>query len=400
MAFFLTKQNAEEKQLGIYIHVPFCRSKCQYCDFYSLGGIIHKDVADRYMQAIADHIKETGQLAPGYVVDTVYFGGGTPSFFGADNLEKIMDEIHRNFHLSVEAEITLEANPDSITTPLLKKLLHTGFNRISIGVQNDDDEMLKKLGRPHTFHQAKVAMQLARKAGFGNISLDLMYGLPDQTLEAWKNTVTNIISMRPDHISCYGLRVEENTPMWGYQANLNLPNDDAQADMYLAACELLQEYGYQHYEISNWCKKGRASRHNLKYWSGGEYVGFGPAAASDFAGKRFTIVRDLDAYVKGISEKGTVLSECESIPLRERAGEYIMLGLRTSIGINAEEYERNYLMPFGDIDRIMERYAELGYAVKERERWRLTEKGWLVSNRIILSIHELQARSTPLAKKR
>lgn len=400
MAFFLSKQNTEEKQLGIYIHVPFCRSKCQYCDFYSLGGVLHKDVIDRYMQALADHIKETGQLAPGYEVDTIYFGGGTPSFFGAENLEKILDELHRNFHLSVEAEITLEANPDSIHPQMLRKLLRSGFNRISIGVQSDDDEMLKKLGRPHNFHQAKLAMQQARKAGFGNISLDLMYGLPDQTLEAWKNTVTNIVAMRPDHLSCYALKIEENTPMWGYQANLNLPSDDLQADMYLAACEILEEYGYQHYEISNWAKKGRASRHNLKYWSGGEYIGFGPAASSDFAGKRFTIVRDLDAYVKGMSEKGTVLSECEEIPMRERAGEYIMLGLRTSVGIHAEEYERNYLMPFADLEQKLERLAGQGLAVKERERWRLTEKGWLVSNQIILALQDAQERSTPLTKRR
>lgn len=400
MAFFLTKQTAEEKRLGIYIHVPFCKSKCQYCDFYSLGGDFQKEAADSYLQALADHIKETGRLAPNYLVDTVYFGGGTPSFFGAENLERIMDELHRNFRLSVEAEITLEANPDSVNPQMLRKLLRSGFNRISIGVQNDHDEMLKKLGRPHTFHQAKVAMQQARKAGFGNISLDLMYGLPDQTLSEWKDTLTNIISMRPDHISCYALKIEENTPMWGYQANLNLPDDDLQADMYLAACEILQEYGYQHYEISNWAKKGKPSRHNLKYWSGGEYIGFGPSASSDFAGKRFTIVRDLAAYVKGMMEKGMVLSECDSIPMRERAGEYIMLGLRTSVGIHAEEYERNYLMPFEPIDRLMQRFAENGYAEKENERWRLTEKGWLVSNRVIMAVHELQERTTPLAKKR
>lgn len=400
MAFFLTKQNTDEKRLGIYIHIPFCKKKCEYCDFYSLGGAMNERVTDDYLQALADHLKESGKLAPNYLVDTVYFGGGTPSFFGAENLEKILDEIHRSFHLSVEAEITLEANPDSVNSQMLRRLIRSGFNRISIGVQSDKDDMLQRLGRPHNFHQAKVAMQQARKAGFGNISLDLMYGLPDQTLEDWKDTLTNIVSMRPEHISCYALKIEENTPMWGFQNSLNLPGEDLQADMYMAACEILREYGYEHYEISNFAKKGRASRHNQKYWNGGEYLGFGPSAASDFAGKRFTIRPDLKGYIEGIAKKETVLSECDTIPLRERAGEYIMLRLRTNEGIHREEYERSYLLSFDQIDLLMQRFADSGYAQKVNERWCLTEKGWLVSNRIILAIQELQERSAPLAKKR
>lgn len=400
MAFFLTKSKTEEKRLGIYIHIPFCKSKCEYCDFYSIGGSRDRRVTDDYLQALADHIREAGRLAPEYLVDTVYFGGGTPSFFGAENLEKILDEIHKSFRLSVEAEITLEANPDSVTLQSMKKLVRAGFNRISIGVQSDDDDMLKKLGRPHNFHQAKQALTLARQAGFGNISLDLMYGLPNQTLTAWKETVLRIVGLRPEHISCYALKVEEGTPLWAYKELANLPDDDTQADMYLAASDILRDYGYEHYEISNFAKKGFASGHNLKYWTGGEYLGFGPTAASDFAGKRFTIVRDLHGYVQGIAKKETVLSECETIPARERAGEYVMLRLRTSDGISAEEYERQYLMPFAPLEKAMKRFEEKGYAVYENDRWRLTERGWLVSNQIILTLNTLQERSTPLAKKR
>lgn len=400
MAFFLTKSKTEEKRLGIYIHIPFCKSKCEYCDFYSIGGSRDRRVTDDYLQALADHIREAGRLAPEYLVDTVYFGGGTPSFFGAENLEKILDEIHKSFRLSVEAEITLEANPDSVTLQSMKKLVRAGFNRISIGVQSDDDEMLKKLGRPHNFHQAKQALTLARQAGFGNISLDLMYGLPNQTLTAWKETVLRVVGLRPEHISCYALKVEEGTPLWSYKELANLPDDDTQADMYLAASDLLRDYGYEHYEISNFAKKGFASKHNLKYWTGGEYLGFGPTAASDFAGKRFTILRDLHGYIQGIAKKETVLSECETIPARERAGEYVMLRLRTSDGISAEEYERQYLMPFAPLEKAMQRFEEKGYAVYENDRWRLTERGWLVSNQIILTLNTLQERSTPLAKKR
>ena len=400
MAFFLTKSNVEDKKLGIYVHIPFCKSKCEYCDFYSIGGGRDRRVTDDYLQALADHIREAGRLAPEYLVDTVYFGGGTPSFFGADNLEKILDEIHKSFRLSIEAEITLEANPDSVTLQSMKKLVRAGFNRISIGVQSDDDAMLKKLGRPHNFHQAKQAMTFARQAGFGNISLDLMYGLPNQTLTAWKETVLRIVGLRPEHISCYALKVEEGTPLWSYKDLANLPDDDTQADMYLAASDILRDYGYEHYEISNFAKKDFRSKHNMKYWTGGEYLGFGPTASSDFAGKRFSIVRDLHGYIDGIAKKETVLSECEPIPPRERAGEYVMLRLRTSDGISAEEYERQYLMPFAPLEKAMKRFEEKGFAVYENERWRLTERGWLVSNQIILTLNTLQERSTPLAKKR
>ena len=400
MAFFLTKKNVEDKRLGIYIHIPFCKSKCEYCDFYSVGGGKDPRMVDHYLQALADHIKEAGKLAPNYIVDTVYFGGGTPSFFGPENLEKIVDEIHRNFRLSVEAEISLEANPDSVTLQGLKRLVRAGFNRISIGVQSDDDDLLKQLGRPHTYRQAVQAMEMARRAGFGNINLDLMYGLPNQTLTAWKETLQNVLDLRPEHFSCYALKVEEGTPLWNYRGAANLPDDETQADMYLAACELLHEYGYFHYEISNWCKRGYRCRHNMKYWNGSEYLGFGPTAASDFAGKRFTIIRDLKGYIAGVAKKGAILSECETIPQRERAGEYLMLRLRTHEGINSEEYEKSYLLDFKPLEARMQFFSGHGLAEYRHERWRLTERGWLVSNQIILDLQEYQAKSDPLAKKR
>ena len=388
------------KPLGIYVHIPFCKSKCEYCDFYSLGGSRDRRTTDQYLQALADHIRETGRLAPDYTVDTVYFGGGTPSFFGAENLEKILDEIQRRFSLDSDPEITLEANPDSVTKASLKKLLRAGFNRISIGVQSDDDEMLKKLGRPHTYEQARQAIPRAREVGFTNVSVDLMYGLPNQTLTAWKETVENVLTLKPEHMSCYALKVEPNTPLWEYRDCANLPNDDVQADMYLAASEILQDHGYEHYEISNFAKPGFRSRHNLKYWTGGEYLGFGPCASSDFAGKRFTIEPDLRTYVEGIAHHGSVLSECETIPPRERAGEYVMLRSRIVSGLDAQEYERSYLLPFAPLQQLLERFAGHGLAAQSGSRWYLTPRGWLVSNRIILALQDAQEKSTPLAKKR
>ncbi|MBR4098966.1 MAG: radical SAM family heme chaperone HemW, partial [Clostridium sp.] len=341
------------KPLGLYIHVPFCRSKCEYCDFYSLGGGLNHEAMEQYLKAVLAHIKETAQRVVGYRVDTVYFGGGTPSFFGAEGLCRILAEIDRRFQLDRDAEITLEANPDSVTAQGLAKLRRASFNRISIGVQTDEDTKLKALGRPHTYKQAQMAVSLARRAGFTNVSVDLMFGLPNQNRQQWMATLRNVMDLKPDHISCYGLKVEPGTRLYEYREGANLPDDDAQADMYFYAVETLEEMGYQQYEISNFARPGMECRHNMKYWTGEEYIGFGPAASSDFAGKRFTAAADLETYITGVMEQGVILSECESIPLRERAGEYLMLRLRTALGVEENEYMQNFLLPFGPIEQLL-----------------------------------------------
>ena len=384
--------------LGLYIHVPFCRSKCQYCDFYSLTT---KDdnLIDGYLDAICDHIKEAGALAPNYKVDTVYFGGGTPTFFGAEGMAIIMTTIRRNFDVVPDAEITFEANPDSISDKLLHRLYAEGFNRVSLGIQNDNDDMLRKLGRPHTYAQAVSAFHRIRKAGFRNVSVDLIYGLPGQTLHDWNETLDHVLMLNPEHISCYGLKVEEGTPLYDYKDFANLPDDDMQADMYLAAVETLRGRGFRQYEISNFCRKGLVSRHNMKYWVGGEYLGFGPSASSDFAGKRYTLVRDLPAYIRGIREGGEVMEEIQEIPLRERAGEYLMLRLRTSTGIQAGEYEKLFLLPFAPLEDVLQKHRDLGYAAKNEEgRWALTPKGYLISNTIISDLLDAQDRSQPMRR--
>lgn len=385
--------------LGIYIHVPFCRSKCQYCDFYSLGGSREKGLTEDYLEAVCLHVKEAGALAPGYRVDTVYFGGGTPSFLGPEGLVQILSALRRRFDLSPDAEITFEANPDSVNEKLLKRLKAEGFNRISLGVQNDDDQLLRKLGRPHNYRQAVQAVELARRIGFHNISLDLMYGLPGQSRSDWERTLTHVLELQPEHLSCYGLKVEEGTPLWEYKDVVNLPSDDMQADMYLSAVRILKEKGYAQYEISNFARRGLRSRHNLKYWTGGEYLGFGPAASSDFAGKRFTIAPDIHGYIDGVKNGGPVLSECQEIPQRERAGEYLMLRLRTSEGIEAQAYTKQYLLPFEPIEALLEEYRAQDLAAFDGVRWHLTPRGFLVSNSILVSLLEAQEKSTPLAKR-
>ena len=385
--------------LGIYIHVPFCRSKCAYCDFYSVTDKNDK-LMDSYLAAICRHIKESGALAPDYKVDTVYFGGGTPTFFGADGMATIMNTIRRAFDVDAHAEITFEANPDSISPRLLRRLRSEGFNRVSLGIQCDDDEILAKLGRPHTYEQAVKAVQRIRRAGYKNLSLDLIYGLPGQTVEGWSATLQHVLELDPDHISCYGLKVEPGTPLYDYQEDWNLPDDDAQADMYLHTIDVLRRRGYRQYEISNFSKKGMASRHNLKYWNGGEYLGFGPDASSDFAGKRFAIVRDVHAYIQGIQQNGQVLRDIQDVPQRERAGEYLMMRLRTATGIQREEYEKRYLLSFDPLEAVLQACEGRHHAIHTSEGyWRLTPEGFLLSNSIITDLLLAQETSRPIGKR-
>ncbi len=385
--------------LGIYIHVPFCRSKCQYCDFYSLTDKNDK-LMDAYLQAIIAHIKETGPLAPNHRVDTVYFGGGTPSYFGAEGMAAIMTAIRKSFDVDSRAEITFEANPDSVSFWMLRRLKSEGFNRVSLGIQCDDDEILKRIGRPHDYAQAVKAVKRIRRAGFRNLSVDLMYGLPGQTLEGWQKTLHRVLELDPEHISCYGLKVEEGTPLYECQDVMDLPDDDMQADMYLTGIEILRKKGYRQYEISNFAKREMASRHNLKYWQGGEYLGFGPNASSDFAGKRFTIIRDLAGYINGIRNQGQVLQESQEILPRERAGEYLMLRLRTTIGISREEYERKFLLSFDPLEAELEKCALRNHAITNTHgHWRLTTEGFLVSNAILSDLLLAQDRSQPLGKR-
>ncbi len=394
MALFNTQAKTP---LGIYIHVPFCRSKCHYCDFYSVTDMdLHSH--DGFLDAVCEHIRETGPLTPNYLVDTVYFGGGTPSYFGAEGMAAILAMIRRFFDVSPNAEITFEANPDSVNPKLLRRLRAEGFNRISLGVQCDDDEILESIGRPHDYEQAVEAVRMIRKAGFKNLSLDLIYGLPEQNLERWQQTLHNVLALNPEHISCYGLKIEEGTPLCHYQDRLNLPDEDMQADMYLATVEILRSKGYRQYEISNFCKRGRESRHNMKYWTGGEYLGFGPDASSDFAGQRFSIVRDLSSYITGIQSGGQVLNEVQTVPQRERAGEYLMMHLRTTYGISAEEYEKKFLLPFAPIEKALAECRSRGHALRGGDgRWHLTAEGFLLSNAIISDLLLIQEKSRPIS---
>ena len=370
------------KNLGLYLHVPFCRSKCIYCDFYSLPQA--EEQIDRYIEALCRHLEAAAARCEGYTVDTVYLGGGTPSYLGRERLETVLDAVHKFYHIAENAEVTLEANPDSTgDKKMIRALREAGVNRVSLGVQSADDRMLRLLGRPHSFAQAEGAVAGLRQGGIENISLDLIYGLPGQTMGHWQETLERTAALSPEHLSCYGLKVEEGTPLWEMQGTLELPDDDLQADMYLWTVERLGELGYQQYEISNFAKPGYESRHNLKYWMLEEYAGFGPGAPSDLGDVRYAYVRDLAAYCDGVENQGDILSENDRIPQRERDVEYIMLGLRTAKGISRQEFEYRFRLPFSPVQEVLERFEQSGHAVLRGGRWRLTPEGFLLSNQII-----------------
>lgn len=371
-----------KKPLGLYVHIPFCKQKCIYCDFYSLAG--NEDRMEEYTAALCTHLTEISAFAGGHQVDTIYFGGGTPSYLGEKRLIKILKAIQKKYHVAKDAEITLEANPDSAQDfKMLRALRRAGFNRISLGMQSACDEELQAIGRVHTAEQLSSAVEAARKAGIQNLSLDLIYGLPDQTMERWQENLAAAVALNPEHLSCYGLKVEEGTPLFARRETVNLPGDETQADMYLYTVEYLRQYGYGQYEISNFAKPGYASRHNLKYWKLEEYVGFGPGAHSDFGGVRYAYQRDLDAYLAGVAGHAPVLSESETIAPIDRDIEYLMLGLRTVEGISPAAFEARFRRRFRCFLPFLEECERAGYAVCENDRWHLTPTGFLVSNQII-----------------
>lgn len=373
----------DSKKLGIYLHIPFCVSKCAYCDFYSLKS--SKESLNLYTKALKENIRQFADKCKDYTVDTVYFGGGTPSYIGEKYLCDILKSLFKNFNIDNNAEITVEANPESINRKLLDNLILQGVNRLSIGFQSSNNDELKALGRVHSFEEAKEKYFIARQAGFENISIDFMYGLPNQTLDGCVKSLLDFLELKPEHISCYGLKLEEGTAL--YKEKPKLPDDDLQADMYLKICEILKNEGFRHYEISNFCIDDKISRHNSKYWDLSEYIGLGPGAHSFFKGKRFEYKRDLSQYIKCFSgENSDILFYEEQESFVSPFGEYIMLKLRTDKGINKPEFQEKFNCSFEPYEKVFNKYEKMGFATKEGDTFKLTEEGFLVSNTIILDV--------------
>jgi len=367
------------KTLGLYIHIPFCKAKCGYCDFNSYAG--KEEYMESYFSALMKEVEAAAKKYP-LPVDTIYFGGGTPTFVDTKYTCGVLGRIKELFEQCSNCEISIECNPGTIGYEGLKKLHDAGFNRLSIGLQSADNGCLKSLGRIHTFEEFSECFKSARIAGFENISLDLMYGLPDQTMKEWKETLECVAKFGTEHISCYSLKVEEGTPF--AKRRLNLPDDDIVADMYELAVEFLAEKGYDRYEISNFAKIGCESRHNLKYWKCDEFVGIGAGAFSCVNGVRFSNVSDLKEYIEGIELKGSAVENTETLSDFDKMSEFVFLGLRLKNGISESEFQNRFNLNIDEIFKSqIEKYTKMGFLIRENGFISFSDKGFFVSNTIL-----------------
>ncbi|MBQ9113150.1 MAG: radical SAM family heme chaperone HemW [Clostridia bacterium] len=367
-----------KKSLGIYIHIPFCVQKCRYCDFCSFAGE-GDGVKSAYADEIIGRIGAWRGETAGYEADTVYFGGGTPSLMSARDINRILDSINSVFSVSGSAEITLECNPATADGEYFRALRSMGVNRLSMGLQSASDRELALLGRIHTAKDFENTFAQARAAGFDNISADLMYGIPDQDMDSFRATMRYLTALSPEHISAYGLMIEQGTYFEKHAEELRLADDDMQYEMYLACTEYLASCGYGKYEISNFARDGRRSRHNMRYWLGEEYLGFGVAAHSYFGGVRFGNSRDMGAFLRGedITEERVCL---DADDVRE---EYIMLRLRLSEGIDTRDYACRFGRDFFSDFQVVRDWAKQGFMRILGDRIGFTDKGSFVSNTLL-----------------
>lgn len=327
---------------GLYIHVPFCLKKCDYCDFYSATSI---DRIPQFLSALSKEMEMyRGQWGP---FDTVYLGGGTPSVLGGDQLREVLKEVGNHFGILSDAEITVEVNPGDLSGVFAEGLRDMGVNRLNIGIQSFDRGILDFLGRRHSVQQAEGAIEASRKAGFDNVGLDLIYGVPGQTMEAWLNSLERALEFGPEHLSCYQLTLEERTPLGVRCAKgeVSLPGEDLQYEFFMKTSEFLEGAGYIHYEVSNFAKEMKyASRHNQKYWDHSPYLGLGPAAHSFQENERWWNCRSQDQYVSVISAGRLPVEGRETLTIEQLRLEALYLGLRTRKGIRLQDFSNRYHM--------------------------------------------------------
>ena len=371
----------QKDALGIYVHIPFCLQKCNYCDFCSFPRAGRERIA-KYVDTLIAQIESWSGRCAEYEVDTVYFGGGTPTMLTLTQWERLIDTLRRCFRIRPDAEVTAETNPAAVDLSYLRALRKLGINRLSMGVQSADAAELRALGRAHDFAQAQQTFADARAAGFDNISIDLMLGIPHQTRESLARTLKEFTALSPEHISAYMLKIEEGTPFGRMRDTLPLPDEDLTCELYTDTVTTLAAAGYARYEISNFARPDRHSRHNLRYWQGRPYLGLGLAAHSDFEGRRFAAGRDFDAYLRG-----EWIEESDEIDAEERRAEFIMLRLRLEEGISTAEYLARFGRDFhAEFDGILAPYRRAGLLREEGGRVALTTEGMLLSNTVLASL--------------
>jgi oxygen-independent coproporphyrinogen III oxidase len=367
--------------LGLYVHVPFCSAICNYCNFNR--GLFDAGLKAQYVAAV---LREIASQADGAPADTIYFGGGTPSLLEPGEVEAIVGACRRAFAVSLDAEITLEANPETVTPERLAGFRAAGVNRLSFGVQSFRDEELQRLTRLHSAARAAEAFGMARRAGFDNISLDLMMWLPQQTIPQWLESVDALIGLGPEHASLYILELYPNAPLREAMARgkWSLAPDDDAADMYLEAMARLDAAGYQQYEISNVSRPGRESRHNLKYWTDGEWLGFGCGAHSTRRGVRLKNLSSTAEYIAAVASGGPLVVERRVLSAREALEEALFTGLRLARGIDVDTVKARYGVDVWDIyRRQLEQFREAGVLIYDGRLLRLSRAGMLLANEIM-----------------
>lgn len=366
---------------GIYIHIPYCKSKCAYCDFYS---VVNPKSKQEFVQAICKEIEIQKDYLENENVQTIYFGGGTPSMLENTQIEKILNHIHRNFKVEKNSEITLEANPDHLTEAYLKSLRTLGVNRLSIGIQSFNDVDLHVMKRKHTGNEAIRSVENAQDAGFGNISVDLIYGLPDLTIEAWEKNINRALELNIQHISAYHLTIEPRTVFQKLYENkkLNLPTEDESLEQFKMLQSKTAEKGFLHYEISNFALDGFISLHNTNYWLGVKYLGLGPSAHSYNLTSRQWNIQNLPAYLVAIS-KGEMVFEIENLTENEKYNDFIITSLRTMWGLNTEKLKRDFDEKYLNYFlRKIEKYIGNHLLKKSNNNYILTENGIFISDTI------------------
>lgn len=374
-----------DQPIGLYLHIPFCRSKCPYCDFCSFPRPDPQVMSD-YVACLIRSIEQWGEKCGSRTVDTVYFGGGTPTLLSSADAERLTAAVFSGFSLQKDAEVTLECNPATVNRETLAVWKSGGVNRISVGAQSAHPQELKALGRLHTWRDVCHTVEMARSVGVDNLNLDFMMGIPHQTADSLMETLRQAISLSPQHLSAYCLMLEENTPFARRGAEaLGLPDEDGVADLYELASAYIGSRGYEHYEISNYAKEGHRSRHNLHTWQGREYIGIGVAAHGYMDGVRYGNSRDIKAFLEGkdITETQQMLS------LEDVGEEAIMLGLRLSDGVDLSVLSKHYLLTLSeDFWSLCDTLAHRGFLRRRDQKISLTEKGFLVSNQVIGALLE------------
>ena len=372
-------KNNRRIPLELYVHIPFCVRKCQYCDF--LSGPSDEETKDRYIEALLKEIR-AAEHTEDYEIVSVFIGGGTPSALKAEAIASIMRTLQEKFFFCEDAEVTIEANPGTVDLEKLTIYRNVGINRLSLGLQSTDAEELKLLGRIHSYEEFLKSYEWAREAGFSNINIDLMFAIPGQTGEAWRQHLYQVAELNPEHISAYSLIIEEGTPF--AEQNLDLPDEDTEYQMYEDTAEILERYGYRQYEISNYAKQGYMCRHNAGYWQRREYLGFGLGASSLYRGMRFSNTRRMQEYLKESRNPDQIRKDVTVLSRNERIEEFMFLGLRMTEGISEKKFEENFDVRLMDVyGDILQKYEETGFMEHIETKWRLTRKGIHVSNHIL-----------------